>query len=160
LTYLEQVKSKLVLRSPIAGIVTTPRLNELKGRYFEEGDLILEVLDPSALEAVVTIGERNMPAVAPGQKVVLKPFSLPYRTFEARVLRIAPVVQQPDEKEQVTTARHGNSGELTIYCVLDHTAGELTPGMSGYARIHLSEETFGNIVMRRLTRFIRTEFWW
>lgn len=160
LTYLEEVKARLVLRSPIRGIVTTPRARKLEGHYFEEGDLILEVVNPDELEAEVTIGEQNMSLVAPGQRVELKPFSLPYRTVDASVLRIAPVVLQPDEEEHTGTVPQGSSGELKVYCSLGGAVDELTPGMSGYARIYLADETFGNLVASRLMRFIRTEFWW
>jgi multidrug resistance efflux pump len=159
LTYLEDTREKLALLSPVEGIVTTPRLQALKGRYFEEGDLILEVVDPSGLEVEVTIGEQNLPSVRTGQRVVLKPFSLPYQTFEARVVRIAPVVQQPEVMENQATPQ-GSTGELKVYCELERPSAELTPGMSGYARIHLSDETFGNVVARRFMRFVRTEFWW
>jgi multidrug resistance efflux pump len=159
LRYLEDMSGKLALRSPIGGIVTTPRLMELKGRYYEEGELIFEVVDPSELEAQVTIGEQNMAAIAPGQAVVLKPFSLPYRTFKGHVVRIAPVIHQPN-KATPSASSQRRSGELMIYCKLDEASEALAPGMSGYARIQLAKDTFGNIVARRFMRFIRTEFWW
>lgn len=159
LKFLKGIEEKLALRSPISGVVTTERIGELRGRYYEEGDLIFEVVDPASLEAEVTLGEQNMTSIEAAQKVVLKPFSLPNRTFEARVARIAPVIQQPDVAETLSPSP-GGTGKLKVYCTLEQPMPELTPGMSGYARIHLSDTTFGYVVTSRLMRFVRTEFWW
>src|SRR3954469_19326445 len=43
LTYLQQQRERLVIRVPVAGIISTPRMAEKVGQYFKEGDLICVV---------------------------------------------------------------------------------------------------------------------
>ena len=67
--------------------------------------------------------------------------------------------EQPEVEDQ-RPVNPGVSGELKVYCDFEKPVEDLTPGMSGYARIYLSEDNFGNVVAHQIMRFVRTEFWW
>ena len=66
------MQSRLVVHSPVPGVVTTPRLKEKIGQYVREGDLICLVEEPGALEAEVAVPEQDVARVRVGQPVGLK----------------------------------------------------------------------------------------
>ena len=156
--YLQGVADSLRLQAPIEGTIVTSDLSDNVGRYFEEGDIIFEVVNPKRLEAELSIPEQDMIHLQAGQQVELKIFALPYQTINTRVTRIAPVVgtsaQDPQNVEG--TALDG----VKVYSRLEQAIPELVPGMTGYARITLREQYAAAVLAKRLMRFIRTEFWW
>ena len=168
--FLERVRDRLVIMSPISGIVTTPRLKERIGLYLAEGQPICEVETLSIVEAEVTVDEQDILRVRPGQEIFLRPRSLPFRTFAARVDRIAPattralgpsgaVAPPPDDK--ASAAVSGKSpGSVIVYCRLAGSPWGLRTGMTGYARIHCGGLPVGELLAFRLLRVLRTEFWW
>jgi multidrug resistance efflux pump len=145
--YLLGVQARLVVSSPVPGVVTTPRLKEKVGQYVREGDLICLVEEPDALEAEVTVSEQDAGRVRVGQPVGLKARSLVSETFAARADRVAPAAAAGDGQSTVT-----------VYCRLDRTP--LRPGMSGYARVYGEPRSVGGFLLSRAVRFVRTEFWW
>ena len=147
--YLEELQGKLVVHSPLAGLITTPYLKEKVGHYFREGDLICEVEEPSVLEVEIALDEQELARVCPGQRVELKARVLPFQTFQAKVDRIAPCAVPGDVQSTVT-----------VYCRLENADPELRPGMTGYARIYCGRRPLGEILAERALRFLRTEFWW
>ena len=134
--------------------MTTPRLKEKAGQYFEEGDLICTVEEPADSQAEIALSEQDVSRVQPGQAVQLKARALPFRIFQANVDRIAPAAEPADEQ----------SGEVqstfTVYCRLNNATAELRPGMTGYARINTGRRPMGEILLNRAMRYFRTEFWW
>jgi multidrug efflux pump subunit AcrA (membrane-fusion protein) len=147
--YLEALRDKLLVSSPISGVITTSRLREKIGQYVREGELICQVEEPTVLEAEITITEQEVPRVRPGQAVELKSRALPFETLEALVDRIAP------------TAVHGDAqGSVIVYCRLDKSPTELRPGMTGHARIYSGRRPIGEILLKWALSYVRTEFWW
>ena len=90
-----------------------------------------------------------MARVRPGQAAGLKARALPFVTFPASVDRVAPAAGRGEVQSTVTA-----------YCRLENGAGELRPGMTGYARVSGEQGTVGLVLARRLLRFLRTELWW
>jgi multidrug efflux pump subunit AcrA (membrane-fusion protein) len=147
--YLDSLGSKLGLESPVAGIIVTARLKEKIGQFVREGELIGQVEEPALLEAEIAIPEQEVARVQPGQTVELKARALPFDTFTARVDRIAPA------------AVHGEAqSTVTVICRLPHPDGGLRSGMTGHARIYAGQRPMGQILLDRVLRFLRTEFWW
>jgi multidrug efflux pump subunit AcrA (membrane-fusion protein) len=149
LNHLRELEESLIVRSPLDGVITTPGLAEKVGRYLRKGELICQVADLSKLQAEIDLPEDQIARVELGQPVVLKARALPYEKFHATVGRVAPIVIA-DETENT----------LCIYCSLDQSAAQLKPGMTGYARIHLGSRSVGSLLIDRMMRLIRTEFWW
>jgi multidrug resistance efflux pump len=149
LNYLMQLQQKLVLTSPVQGVIVTHRLKEKRGQFFNEGELVCEVEGLSQLETEITLHEQEVPDVRPGQKVELKARALPFKTFEAQVDRIAP------------RAKTGTlESTVIVYCRLEHPDPDLLPGMTGFARIYCDPQPAGRIFLDKIMRFVRTEFWW
>jgi multidrug efflux pump subunit AcrA (membrane-fusion protein) len=154
---LRSLQSKLIVASPISGVISTPRLKEKRGQYVKEGDLICLIEDPSEIEAEISLPEEEYSRVRPGQVVSLKVRSLPFETYVAHVDRSAPAVR-------ADASRPAGSGEaqgiVSIYCRLTNEAGTLRPGMNGYARIDTGRRSAGGYLLDRIRRIVRTEFWW
>jgi putative peptide zinc metalloprotease protein len=146
---LERQRVMQTISCPVTGLLTTPRLKEKVGQYFREGELICVVEEPGALEAEIAVAEQDLARVRPGQTVALKARVLPYETYATRVDRIAPAAWHGDVQSNVT-----------VYCRLQQGSGELRPEMTGYARIYTGRRPVGAILLDRLLRLFRTEFWW
>ncbi len=149
--YLEEQLRSLMAVSPIAGVVTTPRLEEKVGQYVGKGDLIAEVHDLQTVRAEIAVPEQEIADVGVGQEVVLKARAYPQRRFQGQVASIAPIAAQPDEwsgaRMVLVTTRLDNAGLL------------LKPEMSGNAKIYCGEQRLIELVGRRFVRFVRVEFW-
>lgn len=147
--YLEGQQSRLPVASPVAGVMTTPRLKEKVGQYVKEGDLIGVVEEPLVLDVEITLAEQDVARVQVGQAVALKARALPFETFRTSVDRIAPAAGKGEVQSSVT-----------IYCRLENHRANLRPGMSGHARIATGSRSTGMILVDRALRYLRTEFWW
>ena len=149
LKHLEEERSKQDVFSPIPGLVTTPRLKEKVGQYLHEGDLIGVVEARSGLELEIALAEQDVARVRPGQAVRLKARALPYETFTTVVDRVAPAGVRGEAQSSVI-----------VYGRLDQAPDDLRMEMTGSARIETGRRPIGAILLDRMLRFVRTEFWW
>jgi len=147
--YLEKLRDRLQVVSPVPGLITTPHLKEKVGQYVREGKLICLVEEPAVLEVEIMVTEQEVSRVQPGQAVELKVRALPFEKFSSQVDRVAPTAGRGDVQNTVT-----------VYCRLEGARAELRPGMSGHARIFCGQRPIGEILLDRALRFLRTEFWW
>jgi multidrug resistance efflux pump len=170
-SYLEGVREKLLIYSPMPGLITTPRLRERIGQYVHEGELICEVKASTVLEAEIALAEQDVARVRNGQRVELKVRALPFHTFSTRVDRIAPSAVKEERPGQLpgqlpgqipgqSTVPSTAPGTVIIYCRLENPAFGLRPGMTGYARIACGRRPIGEILAEHIQGFLRTEFWW
>jgi len=86
----EQLQLASVM-SPIAGVVTTPKLREKIGQHVKKGDLIAEVQELRTVRAEISVPESEIGDVKVGQPVVLKARAYPERSFRGVVAAIFPV---------------------------------------------------------------------
>jgi putative peptide zinc metalloprotease protein len=148
LRYLEELQTKLLVYSPVGGFVSTPHFRELVDQFFNEGDAVLLVEDIAGLEAEVQLDEQAARRVTEEQSVVLRPRAVPLKRIAAHVRRVSVAA---DASETGST--------VTVYCALDEPSPLLRPGMSGYARIHTGKRPVGAILLDRLLRHLRTDYW-
>jgi multidrug resistance efflux pump len=149
LNHLEEQRRKQDVFSPISGMVITPRLMEKVGQYLHEGDLICVVEARNGLEMEIALAEQDVARVRPGQVVRSKARALPFETFTTVVDRVAP-----------SGVRGEAQSSVTVYCRLDHAPDDLRTEMTGHARIDTGRRPIGAILLDRMMRFVRTEFWW
>jgi putative peptide zinc metalloprotease protein len=147
--YLEQTRERLPITAPESGTITTARLKERAGQYVHEGGLICVIEDPARLDVEISLAEEKVSRVEPSQAVQLKARALPFETFKTSVGRIAPAAGKGDVQST-----------LTVYCSLDNGSAKLKPGMTGYARVYIGRRPVGQILLDRILRVMRTEFWW
>jgi multidrug resistance efflux pump len=149
LKHVEDQRRKQDVFSPISGLIVTPRLKEKRGQYLHEGDLICVVEARAPLEMEIALVEQDISRVRPEQEIRLKARALPYHTFVSRVDRVA-----------ASGVRGEAQSSVTVFCRLDQAPDELRTEMTGYARIDTGRRPLGAILLDRMLRFVRTEFWW
>jgi HlyD family secretion protein len=149
LTHLEEQRRRQDVFSPISGMVITPRLREKVGQYLHEGDLICVVEARNGTEMEISLAEQDVARVRPGQPVRSKARALPFETFTTVVDRVAPS-GVPGEAQS----------SVTVYCRLNDASDDLRTEMTGHARVDTGRRPIGAILLDRILRFVRTEFWW
>jgi multidrug efflux pump subunit AcrA (membrane-fusion protein) len=166
LHYLDGLRAKVLVVSPVAGLVATPHLKERIGQFVHEGDLIGLVEEPGELEAEIALTEQEVARIEPGWSVELKARALPFETFTSEVARVAPATARPDPLTAATSAATVASrtelpaGTVSVYCRVTGVTADLRPGMTGYARVSRGKRAVGTVLGERALRFLRTEFWW
>jgi HlyD family secretion protein len=146
---LQEQQERLIVCTPVGGVVTTHRFRESVGRYYQAGDAILLVEDVSALEAEIQLDEQCARRLRNGQSVKLRARSLP---LEARLGIVQGI---GDAAEPGEGASH-----IKVVCSIEDSAISLRPGMSGYARVNTGLRPVGVILIDRVLRYLRTEYWW
>jgi len=146
---LDYQKGIAVIRAPISGVVVTPFMDQLADVYVEPGDEICEIADCSVMIAEIAVPEKEVGDVAIGKEVKIKAKSFPSKSFYGTVASIAQKAD-PGEKQHYVTVRSHIQNPDSI----------LRPGMTGKAKIYSRRSSPLRIVIRRIVRSIRTEFWW
>jgi multidrug resistance efflux pump len=146
--FLEQLRGRLPVCSSVPGLVVTPRLKEKIGQYVREGELIGVVEEPTGADIEITLAEQDLIRIESNQLVALKARALPFENFQTKVARIAPAASQGDVQSTVT-----------VYCGSGDVSDKLRPGMTGTARIYTGRRPIGVVVVLKLLRYVRTEFW-
>jgi hypothetical protein len=146
--YLEQLRGRLTVCSPVSGLVVTPRLKEQIGQYLRKGDVIGVVEEPAGSDIEITLAEQDVSRIEVGHPVALKARALPFEKFQTKVARIAPA------------AGHGEvQSTVTVYCPPGDLPRQLRPEMTGTARVYTGRRPIGAVLVNKLLRFVRTEFW-
>jgi len=133
----------------MTGLVTTPYLKERRGEYIEIGEPICEMIDQQHMVVDMAVPEREMEDIQPGQPVLIKLQGYPSSRFEGTVTLIAPVAKIEN-----------NQSVMHVRTEIDNDTALLKVGMTGIAWIQCGPRPIGAILLRRLVRYVRTEFWW
>jgi putative peptide zinc metalloprotease protein len=149
----------LSITSPIAGVVVTPRLDDLLGAYLDSGAEIAEVADPSTMTARIYIPEFAMREIRLGSRVRLQPKSgvLP---LTATLLSVAPASTSiepglmPEEQLQGITPPRFYTGSAFL-----PNAGGLREGMTGTAKILVTRRSIAGLLWRFSRDLIDRKVW-
>lgn len=134
--------------SPIAGIVTTPKLKEKVGQHVKKGDLITEVHDLKTVTAEISVPEGDIRDVRVGPPVVVKARAYPEKSFHEVVTAIGAAASKEDGRSVVK-----------VTTVIDNPGNLLKAELTGNAKIHGDRQPLFDLMTRRLARYIRVEFW-
>ena len=121
------------------------------GHYVVKGDLIATVQELTTVRAEISISEKEIADVQPGQKVLLKARAFPETSFEGTVLSVATKAEERVDSTSGST--------LTVLTELDNPSMLLKPDMTGNAKIFCGPRTLFDIATRRIARYFRVEFW-
>jgi multidrug resistance efflux pump len=149
--YLEGQLQLVDVRSPISGVVVTPRPKEKIGQYVRKGDLIGEVHDLKNLRIDIAVSEKDVGDVALEQRISLKARAQSQQSFEARVVSIAPSASGDGVTDEQKT--------VLVSTRVANAFPSLRPEMTGMAKIDCGRRCLFEILTRRLYRYIRVEFW-
>lgn len=138
----------LTLRSPIDGVVVTPRVSDAVGRVLEAGDLLATVAETRSVRTEISVPEATIAEVVLGAPVRIAAWATADRHLVGRVAAIAPVGER--------------SGEGTIVRVIaefPNAGGLLRPRMTGYAKITSAPRPLFRVVLAPVARFVRVRLW-
>ena len=126
------------LRSPIAGIVVTPNLQNAAGEHLDAGAPFAQVLDLSSAVVNVAIPQADAALLRVGQHAAIKLDSYPQRSWHNAVAIVSPEAQAAN-------------GERTFAARIPLPNGDalLRAGMTGRAKIFIGFRPAGYVLLRR-----------
>ena len=143
------------LTSPIAGIVTTPKVEEKSGSMIKPGDSFCEVVSQDRMAAEMSVPETDLSLVQPGENVSLKLNAFPTTTFEGTVDRIG-----------AQTRTDSGDQYFLVRAIFENAGGKARDGMVGRVRIRSRGGWFdsgwypvGYVILRSPFRWIWQKIW-
>jgi RND family efflux transporter MFP subunit len=139
---------KTRLRTPIAGWVTTPHVENLVGRKLSAGDDFAEVEDSSTASIDVSIDEPDLPLLHAGDTAGIKLEGYPTKTFRGRVTILSPK-SHLEQDQQMFYAR----------VAVPNGDGLMRPGMQGRGKVFVGWRPVGYVLLRRPAMWAYSKWW-
>jgi len=149
--HLENQLQRLLVPSPISGVVITHRLKEKIGQNVRKGDPIATVQELGTVSVETAISEAEIADVKVGQPVVLKARAYPGRNFAGTVASIAPIASKEGDPQAQRT--------FLITTQIQNRSHLLTSEMTGNAKIYCGKPRLPDLMTRPLARYLRVEVW-
>jgi multidrug efflux pump subunit AcrA (membrane-fusion protein) len=143
----EQVRAALV-RSPVSGVVLTPRPQERIGSWADAGSAVMLIGRTDTLELDFTVEQRDIGLVHVGDELRLRVDAFPQRTFAGRVSAITAV-----------GADSAGVVRFPVRALVPNDSGLIRPGMVAYARVLTDRTSVLGRLLREPVRRIRL-LWW
>jgi RND family efflux transporter MFP subunit len=144
----QELLSRAQLRSPIDGIVATPRIDTFTGRRLQLGDTFAEVVDTSSAVVDVAIDASDVGLLHGGQNAVIKLNSYPMRTFHGTVAIVSP--------------RGETLGDARIFyarVAVPNLDGAIRTGMEGRGKVSTGWRTSGYVFFRKPAVWLYSHIW-
>jgi RND family efflux transporter MFP subunit len=136
------------LRSPVAGIVATPHIDELEGTKLARGEVFCEIVDAYPQTVEVSIAEADAGLLEVGMQAKVKLSAYPTRSFRGTVARIGVTAALQDDRRVFTVRVH-----------LEEPAEALRTGMTGQAKINTGRTSLGRVILCRPARWLWGILW-
>ncbi len=154
-------EERLVVRSPIAGRILTPRLRDLEGRAVVRGSLLAEVGEESRLAADLPVTERLFDDLEKDASVsaLFRGHPAPVR---GTVVSLAPAaLTQPATAATASdpAAPRAMPEQFAALAVFDNADGSLVAGMTGNAKILGRRASYASRAWRVLRRWAQSTIW-
>ena len=151
--------ARLQITSPIAGVVVTPRLEDLLGTYVETGTPIAEVADLTTMTARIYIPEFGIRDVRLGTQVRLHAESRA-TPISGTLASIAPLSSEIDpaltEAAKLSGIVHP---PFYVGYVKLQNDGTLREGMSGTAKLYVRRRSPAEMMARFARDLVERRFW-
>jgi RND family efflux transporter MFP subunit len=148
LQVVETDLAKTELRSPIAGVIVTPHIEQRVGQALARGAEFAVVASSGSVSAEVAVPENDASLVRAGQPVALKMNPFPTRVFRGEVRRVGASLQQEGEARFIIAeAEVPNAGEV------------LRPGMLGTAKVRAGTRRLIVAILRKPARYLWLKIW-
>jgi len=136
------------LRSPVDGIVATPRVDERSGTKVERGEVFCEIVDPARQLVEVAVAEVDAGLLREGIPVKVKLNAYPTRSFRGSVVHVGvAALDEGGERVLLARTRLEDAGDL------------LRSGMTGEAKIRTRSASVARVLLRRPARWIWRLVW-
>jgi GAF domain-containing protein len=136
------------LRSPIAGIVLTPNLQNAAGEHLDAGAPFAQVLDLSSALIRIAVPQRDASLIRSGQAAAIKLDSYPQRTWHNPVSQVSPQAVTSDGDRTF-------SAEVPV----PNTDAALHAGMSGKGKISIGYKPAGFVLLRNPALWLWQTLW-
>lgn len=157
---MAEQRSKLEVRSPIAGVVATPRLRDLLGSYLEAGKEVAQVLDLSTVRGRIYIPESEVRDIRVGAPARLH-FDGLSGSRAGSVSELAPA--STDIGEGLMAAQPYKGIRPPPFYVatveLPNPNGSLRDGMTGDAKILVTHRSLAGFLWRTVSDFAGRKIW-
>jgi putative peptide zinc metalloprotease protein len=165
---------RTTLKSPIAGFVITPRVEELAGTYLKPGqrDMVVQIEDARTIRAEVEVPEGDAGAVSVGAVVKVVPWAFHDVTFHGTVVSIAPVAAANSADSNTATVlgpaqgatqvAMSGSSERVVRAITEipNPDGVLKTDMTGFAKIATGDRPVWDVLFRPIIRWVKVEVWY
>jgi RND family efflux transporter MFP subunit len=128
LALVEERLSRASLKAPFDGLVVVGDLSQLLGSPVETGKVLFEVAPLDAYRVILSVDERDIAEVVPGQRGELVLSGMPYERMPLTVRNVTPV----------STPQDGRNF-FRVEAQLDTASVRLRPGMEGVGKIAIGE---------------------
>jgi RND family efflux transporter MFP subunit len=139
---------KTAIRSPIDGIVATPRIENLVGQKPKAGESFVDIVDNSQALVDVAVDGSDAGLLRAGESARLKFESFPERTFRGQVAVVSPQATFKDT-DLVFFARVS----------VPNADAALRAGMQGRSKIVTAWRSAGVVMFRRPAMWIWSKLW-
>jgi RND family efflux transporter MFP subunit len=139
---------KTAIRSPINGIVATPRIENLVGHKLKVGESFVDIVDNSQALVDVAVDGSDAGLLRAGESARLKFESFPERTFRGQVAVVSPQATFKDT-DLVFFARVS----------VPNADAALRAGMQGRSKIVTTWRPAGVVMFRRPAMWIWSKLW-
>jgi len=157
---LSSEAANLELKSPISGVVLTPRVSDRLGAYVTEGTELLEIADLSRLRARIYVSEHDVYKLRIGSRASLEVEGIP-RKWEAQALAISSVSTEMDPGLVEQTQYKGllPPNFYLADLMVANPEGILKPGMAGTARIYARRQSIAGFAWQEVGNFLGRKVW-
>jgi putative peptide zinc metalloprotease protein len=151
---------ELDLRSPISGVVLTPRVTDRAGTYVTEGTELLEIADLRELRARIYVSEHDVYKLRVGSRARLQVQGIP-KKWDTRALAISARSTEIDpglvDKTQFEGLLPPNFYLADL--IVANPEGVLKPGMAGTARIYGRRQSLAGFFLEEARNFLGRKVW-
>lgn len=130
------------LLAPISGYVSAVNVNQ--GKYVSPTDVLFEIVDPADLHLSLTVFEKDLPYIQPGQQVVANLTADTVKTYTAKVHFVGKTLDE--------------SRSTLVHCDFNGAVPNLAPGMFMNAVIELTNRTVIAVPEEAVVRFGAGEY--
>jgi multidrug efflux pump subunit AcrA (membrane-fusion protein) len=148
ISLLDEQLERAVLRAPFDGVVIDGDLSQMLGSPVRRGDTLFRVAPLSGYRVILQVDERDVAALAAGQRGELRLTSLPGESFDLEVVKVTPVA----------TAEEGRN-YFRAEGVLDEPSASLRPGMEGVSKVVVGRRQLLWIWTHGLFDWLRLKVW-
>ncbi len=136
------------IRSPISGVIVTPRIEEKRGQFIRRGEIFCETADINPVIIEAAVPEDEIGLVRLDQEVWLKANAFSSQKFIGRVTQISPqATTEQDARVFIVRAEIENSNQI------------LRTGMVGRVKILTGQRSIGYVLLRDPLRWLQKKVW-
>jgi transcriptional regulator with GAF, ATPase, and Fis domain len=135
-------------RSPIAGVIVTPALQNAAGEHLDAGATFAQVLDLSSAVVNIAVAQSDASLLRPGQRAAIKLDSYPQRSWHDVVSVVSPEAEK-GEGDRTFAARVS----------ISNADAALRAGMTGRGKIFIGLRPAGYVLLRRPALWIWQTLW-